>query len=660
MPFNFTLKAALFLLMILYVTTAGQDSPVVAEFGKYSIYLDEFERAYAKNMGGVEEAKNDSMENYKNFLDLYVTFRMKLRDAQVRAYDRDEDLIKEFDTYRKQVGSAYLIEKEIVEPNLLLYYEDQKSEVRVSHILIRLQGNFDQTKKRAMEVIEKINNGGDFAQLALEYSDDQNTKNIGGDIYWLIAGQIVPQFEKAIFDTEVGEIYPEPVRTNFGYHIIKVTARQERRYQLRARHIMAAHGTTPEDTAAAIAKIGEVIIKLNAGEDFGELAKQYSDDKNSGARGGDLGFVTRRMMVQPFDEALFNLKIGERSDIVNTRFGFHVIELTEEKPFPEYSEMEEKLKEQYKKTRYEPDMDKYAENLKTKYGYDVNYDLIDKIVLSDDTLRFDETYLESDFREMYKDETVFTIGASGTIVDSIFSFAQTENKLKGKMVNRTNSFMDAVNLLSRKLLFEEAAVDLEKTNKEFGALMDDYRNGIFIFRLQEEEVWSRLKIDSAAVKNYYETNKTKYVMPDRVDFSEIMVHKDSLANAIYSQLKNGADFDSLAGVYTRRPTYKQKNGYHGIKDVSSSDLSQKAYTLGAPNDISEPFKSGANWSIIRLNEKHPSRIKTFEEARAEAASDYQELMVENYEEMYINKLKDLYKPQYHYEVLNNAFKDNTN
>ena len=167
---------------ILFGSSTAQDRQVVAEFGKYSIYLDEFEKAYARNSGGIEEAKKDSLENYKNFLDLDVNFRMKLRDAQVRAYDRDEDLIKEFDSYRKQVGSSYIIEKEIIEPNLMKFYEDQKYEVRVSHIMIRPVENFQAARKTAYDVINKINAGEDFAKLAMEYSQDENTKNTGGDL----------------------------------------------------------------------------------------------------------------------------------------------------------------------------------------------------------------------------------------------------------------------------------------------------------------------------------------------------------------------------------------------------------------------------------------------------------------------------------------------
>jgi len=660
MRYYYNVLAIIISMIILHGNSSAQKQQVVAEFGKYSIFLDEFEKAYAKNMGGWEEAKDDSLEKYKNFLDLYVNFRMKLRNAQVRGYDRDEDLIKEFDSYRKQVGSSYIIEKEIIEPSLRKYYEDQRSEIRVSHIMIRPEASFDEAKKVALEVIKKINDGGDFAQLAKEYSGDLYTKDIGGDIYWVTAGQVVPEFENAVFLTNLGEIYPEPIKTNYGYHIIKVTARQDRRYQLRARHILVSFSETAEDSSAALAKITGVLSKLNNGEDFGELAKVYSDDKGSGAKGGDLGFFSRRMMVKPFDETVFNLKVGERSGIVKTKFGYHIIELTAEMPFPSFDEMIEKLKDQYKKTRYDNDLESYTENLKQKYNYARLENVINDITNYKDTVRFDELYLDSEFRKSYKDKVIISLNSKQFIVDSVFSFGKNEVKVAGKALNRNNVLSEAVDLYSRKLLFDEAAIDLGKYNTEFASLMDDYKNGISIFRLQEEEVWDRVKVDSNDVKKYHDKNQNNYVFPDRVDFSEIMVHKDSVANEIYSQLMNGAEFDSLARSYTLRPTFKQKGGHHGIQEVSSSDLAEKAYSLRGKNDFSEPFKSGANWSIVKLNEKYPSRVKTYMEARAEVSSDYQEILVKNYEKEYIKKLNDLYKPQYNYDVLNNAFKDNIN
>ena len=95
MRLNRFTQAFLLILFVQIVAIVNVPAQVVADFGKYEITLDEFEHAYAKNVGGWENAMKQEMTDYKNFLDLYVKFRMKLRDAQVRAYDKDPDLMNE-------------------------------------------------------------------------------------------------------------------------------------------------------------------------------------------------------------------------------------------------------------------------------------------------------------------------------------------------------------------------------------------------------------------------------------------------------------------------------------------------------------------------------------------------------------------------------------
>lgn len=131
---------SLLLTIILFVFALNipvTSQSIVGEFGKYKITLDEFEYAYAKNVGGWEAAEQDSFQQYKDFMDLYMKFRMKLRNAQVRAFDTDPALEKELHDYHEQVGKSYIIEKYIIQPGLEKLYAQRKEELRISHIMIR-------------------------------------------------------------------------------------------------------------------------------------------------------------------------------------------------------------------------------------------------------------------------------------------------------------------------------------------------------------------------------------------------------------------------------------------------------------------------------------------------------------------------------------------
>ena len=130
MQINHFIKAFLFISFVhsfFFVNASAQE--VIAEYGKYEITLDEFEHAYTKNVGGWENAMNQELSDYKNFLDLYVKFKMKLRDAQVRVYDKDPDLMNELKDYQRQVGVSYIIEKKINEPGIKQLYDRRKEEL---------------------------------------------------------------------------------------------------------------------------------------------------------------------------------------------------------------------------------------------------------------------------------------------------------------------------------------------------------------------------------------------------------------------------------------------------------------------------------------------------------------------------------------------------
>ena len=288
---------------------------IVAEFGGNEITLAEFEKAYAKNVGGLEAAKNDSVENYKKFLDLYVTYKMKLRNAYIRDYQNDEELIAELKDYKEKVGVSYIEEKKIVSPGMHNFYNQRSEEVRVSHIMFKATPNSDKAFNLANTVLDSIKNGKAFEEMVVKYSEDNFSKVKGGDIYWFTAGQIIPTFETAAYKTPVGEVCPEVVKTKYGYHILKVTDRQPRKYKIRAKHILVKNDESAEGKVDVskgekpLAKATRIINEIKNGANFDSLAHKYSDDPGSGSKGGDLGYFERRQMVEPFDDAVFKLKV---------------------------------------------------------------------------------------------------------------------------------------------------------------------------------------------------------------------------------------------------------------------------------------------------------------------------------------------------------------
>ena len=628
-----------------------QSDIVVSEFGDHQIKMKEFENAYVKNVGSLESAEKDSLSQLKNFLKLYTEFKMKIRDAVVRGYDQDTSLQNELADYKNKIGVTYLLNKEIVEPGIKDLYNKRKYELRVSHIMFRPDSTGDaNAEKLANAVLDSIKNGASFEEMAKKYSQDTYSRPFGGDIYYITAGMLPESFEDAAYATEPGHVYPHVVKTRYGFHIIKVTDKKERVPEIRASHILIgfkdSQGKT--DTTAALAKIDSILTKIKNGADFGEMAKEYSQDPGSKDRGGDLGFFARRQMVKEFDETAFNLKVGEVSGVVRSRFGYHLIKVTDKKKYPSFEEDKEDLKNLFQKTRYQNKYDSLVAKLKTKYNFKVIGRTLDYITSnSDSAVVGNDSALIAETGGM----VIYSFTGNSKDAGQFLSELNGNKVYNGRLIN-LSLLKEAIDKQSAEKLLEKEASTLEDTDSEYAALINDYKNGIYIFKLQTDEVWNKINVDSAKMHQYYDENKNNYRWPDRVSYSYIPFEDDSTAENAYKQLRSGSDFDLL----------KVKNINNSIKeetrqDVDASTLSKAASGL-EPGEYSKPVLFKNTYYIVRLKEKEPSRLKTFEEAKAEVSSGLQDQEARTLENNYVQSLIKLYKPVYHYDELTEAFKNN--
>jgi peptidyl-prolyl cis-trans isomerase SurA len=628
----------------------------VGEFGKYKITLEEFEYAYAKNVGGWEAAEEDSFAQYKDFMDLYMNFRMKLRNAQVRSFDTDPELQKELEDYQRQVGKSYIIEKYIIQPGVEELYENRKEELRVSHIMIRPGEEGDEAAlEKASAILDSIKNGASFEEMAEKYSDDQFSGPKGGDIFFVTAGLLPYEFDKAMYTLQAGEVYPEPVKTNYGYHLIKITERQLSTPKVKASHILISYFDAKGEVDSAAAKLtaDTVLVKLSEGESFESLVEQYSDDTATKVKGGDLGFFERRQMVQEFDETAFNLSVGEISGLVQTNFGYHIIKLTDRKQYPSFESEKDNLNKIYQKQRYQTDYDGYINSLKSKYNYVLDETTVDLIVENCDSSRFG---IEYPHLHELTGKTLFTYSGNTISAEEFINETNNNSDFINKPIFLKTEVMKAVNKLAEDRLIQHQAINLQNEDPNFASLMDEYRNGVYIFKLQEDEVWNKLNIDSVKIYSYWEEHKEDFTLPDRVTFGEIYSMKDSLIQKYYELIQEGADFDSLAALYTERPGKQKDNGRYELQDVDFSDLSRKANTIENPGDFTEPFPLSGGYSIFKLYQKEPARIKTFDEARAEVSGIVQEMESKRLEKEFLDILNNIYTPVIFYDELNKAFK----
>ncbi|MFN8355473.1 MAG: peptidylprolyl isomerase [Spirosomataceae bacterium] len=498
--------------------------PIVMTIGNKQITASEFAQVYKKNLLTADSANTE--KSIKDYAELFVNFKLKVLAAEAEGRDTTEAFREELAGYRKQLAQPYLTEKNVSEGLVKEAYDHLKEEVNAAHILISCASDAEPSDtlkayNKAIEVREKALKGESFTELAKQYSGDPSAAYNGGELGYFTAFQMVYPFELAAYQTPVGKV-SMPIRTQFGYHIIKAINRRTSRGKVKVAQIVTRFkpNSTEEDRVAARQKIDEIYAKLQAGEKFETLCKMYSEDASSRGNNGELPAFGVGEMVTPFEEAAFGLEDpGAISKPFQTQYGWHIVKLIEHKDLEPYTTMQAFLRQKVQAdSRSNLGKTALVKRLKkdTKFVEDpiVVQDALNK---ADTTLLYGKWSFAAAGAELNK--TIFTVGDSPASVREFYEYVK-KNKIPNQgspQVVMRRMYDEFVN--ERFIKNEEA--NLEKKYPDFKALMQEYRDGILLFQMMEQNVWQKSVQDSTGLRAYYEKNKTRYPMPERVNASFI-------------------------------------------------------------------------------------------------------------------------------------------
>lgn len=646
-------------MIVLLLTGCGTTNPILATIGDEKITLHEFEDNYVKNSGSWDSSAVSSDEDRRKFLDLYLKFRLKVKEAYSRGLNKIESVKAEIDSNNNIVAQAYMIEKEVAEPGLKNYYNRKKEEVRASHILIRIPktNNIEDTLKaytRAMEIISKIKST-PFDSLAYHYSDDPSAKTNYGDLGYFIAGRMVPEFDDACYSLRPGQYTKKPIRTSFGYHIIKVVDRRPNRGSVRLSVILLRFDESLEDTAAVRDTADMIYNRIKNGEDFVELAKKYSQDRSATLANADIGFIELSRIPQNMADDFYNAPIGSVVKPIKFNYGYQIFKVTDKMPFPNFEESEKTMRTQYQQIVYKTDYQNYLKDLNKKYNVLIDSAIIMKVISSiDSSKRIREEFWRTSISDELMSQPVIRSNNILFTTKNFFEEALAGEDTRVYQLNRNNIWL-LVNKAVEKVALRNHVIDAPKRYPELAKILKEFEEGILLFHIEQEEVWGKLAVNDSVLKEYYELHKENYRWPNRVNFAEIFVLSDSLAKAIHKKVKKTKDFMAVAEEYTKRTGYKEKKGEWGFQPFDLNELSKRASTMKV-GTFSEPFKYEKGWSIIKTLAIDSARIKTFEEATPELIGAYQEEASKKREKEFFEMLKQKYPITINEEVLTQAFK----
>ncbi|HXA01754.1 MAG TPA: peptidylprolyl isomerase [Cytophagaceae bacterium] len=515
--------------------------PIIETIGGTPVYVSEFSYVYNKNNASNPDAY--TKDNINEYLNLYTNFKLKVREAEAMGLDTSASFKKELEGYRKQLAQPYLTEKSVTDQLTKEAYERMKEEINASHILLTVSPDAEPKDTLAaynklMDIRKKAMNGENFEKLAVEYSQDPSAKQNKGNLGYFTAMQMVYPFESAAYNTKKGEV-SMPVRTRFGYHLVKVNDRRKSQGQVKVAHIMvrATTGLPQSDSLAAKEKIDEIYSKLKAGEEWNALVAQFSDDASSKNKNGELQWFSAGRMIPSFEEASFALqKPGDISSPIQTPYGWHIIKLLEKKELESFQQMEPNIKSKVSKDRSEINKAALISRLKKENNF-IEYPKALDAALA----MADSSLLQGSFKktaEAKNNQPLFEINKKKYNINDFFAYIKDKQKVRR---NATPSqymrvlYSEYVN--DQLISYEEA--HLGEKYPDYRMLVKEYRDGILLFQLMDEKVWSKAIEDTAGLKSFFNKNRDKYKWDYRAHATIFNLADKASIEKLKSELKKG-------------------------------------------------------------------------------------------------------------------------
>jgi len=647
------------------------------------ITKSEFLNVYNKNNLKKDVIDKKSLEEY---LDLYINFKLKVKEAESLGLDTAVSFITELAGYRKQLAQPYLTDKEVNDNLLQEAYDRMQWDIRASHILVKVAINAAPKDtliayNKIMGIRNRIIKGESFAKVAAEMSEDPSAKEQAasknrsyvkgneGDLGYFTVLDLVYTFETAAYNTGVGKI-SMPVRTDFGYHLVKVTDKKPAMGKVQVAHILITipANSTADDSAKYKSKIHEVYNKIKTDSSFENMAKQYSDDKASAAKGGVIPWFGVNRMVPEFIETISKLK--NKSDIsepVQTMYGWHIIKLVDRKGIASLDSIKPELKTKIAKdSRSGKSKDAMISKIKEEYNFREDLKaLADFYKVVNDSISLGKwniekakdlnkslfSFLGLPFMEAdEKDKNGNIITWRKSFFDKTITYTQQDfaKYLASHLsVSKTKEDSSVYVRKMYKQYVDEMAMNyedskLESKYPEFKSLMKEYRDGILLFEHTDEKVWSKAVKDTVGLKSFYEKNKNNYLWDDRLDATIYTCANAKIAKTTRNFVKKGKlTNDEILKQINKdsQLNLKIESGKYLKKDNVIIDAI--SWAPGITNDI-----NGSSVVFVKVNRIIPKEPKTLAEARGLITADYQTFL----EKEWISELKKKYPVDVNMEV----------
>jgi len=621
----------------------------IFHYGEDSVSVKEFLKAYNKNKTNARSEKA-----FREYLDLYIASRLKIREAKERGYDTLPQMVSDLDNLRQQILPNYLNDKESVNRLVNEAYNRSQKDIHLAHIFISFNQNgiVDTVAalKKLADVQEKLKSGSDFSVVAKQYSDDPSAKQNGGDLDWITVFNLPYALENLAYATPVGKISPV-FRSKAGYHIFKNMGERKDPGRIKAEQILIAFPPGASDALKTADKklVDSIYNRLLKGDDFGMLASKFSNDMISAAANGQMLEFGVGEYDPVFENTVYSLQKNSISKPFLTSHGYHIVKLLAKVPPVNKTDkgaMEALRSKVEQNDRIASTKTALANKILREAGYKRSaFNNSELWAFSDSILNYQKPNMAV---HLTGSSDLIQIGNKDFLVSDWIGYAQTfRYKPDGSGIKPYSQLWDE---FVEAMALNYYQNNLEKYNEEFKEQINEFKDGNLFFEIMQREVWGPAQTDSTALVNYFEQHRNKYNWKPSVDAVIFYANDMATAKTFSNELKRSpSSWHDLVSKYEEKIA----------ADSSRFELAQipnPAKQVLTPGTVTMPLLNSADNTasfayIIRKHDKAEPR--SFADARGLVINDYQVEL----EKKWVEQLKKKYPVTINEKVLNGLIKE---
>ena len=620
-------------------------SQTLFTYGKDSVSVTEFLAAYKKN--NASQSLNST--DVRDYLDLYIASRLKIREAKARGYDTLPQLTADLQNLRAQILPAYLNDKESTNRLTKEAFTRSQKDIHLAHIFIPTTTQSDTTAawSRITEAYGKLQKGEAFDKVAKAYSADSSAKENGGALGYITVFSLPYALENLAYNTPAGKVSPI-YRSKGGYHIFKNLGERKALGRIRAAQVLLAFppGATEAHKASARKLADSLYNRLLKGDDFGKLAAAFSNDVISAASNGQIPEFGVGQYSPAFEAAVFALqKDGAFTKPFQTEHGWHIVKRLSRLPVATSLEDDKAVQALREKVegsdRIKSVQDALAQKVQATVG------LKELGVNSFALWAYTDSALDAKMPPapltVTGESALLRIGKKDIKAADWISYAQANRyKTDGSGIKPHPQVWDEFVKSAALNYYQE---HLEQFNPEFKAQIEEFKDGNLFFEIMQQQIWGPAQTDTAALEKYYQQHKASYVWKESADAVVFYASDATAAQAFSLLLKKSPNSWRKLVENMSEKIAADSNRFELAQLPNPTKLALKEGTITAP--LTNTADNTASFAYVVKLHTTPGQ-RSFADAKGMVINDYQAEL----EKQWLQELKAKYPVKVNEQALN--------